>query len=239
MEPRFHEAFEQFRTSRDECQLFQKIAAFARQIGFEYCCYGLRLPVPVSKPAVSIFDTYPRGWMAHYQASGFLNIDPTVSAGMRRTELIVWPEAARDDASRLWSDAHDFGLTVGVAHSSWAAQGAFGLLTMSRRAGVLTPTELDSLALPMSWLANVAHTLMSRFVLPTLAPESCATLTVREREVLCWTAEGKTSHEIGQILSISERTVNFHVNNVLLKLAATNKTQAVVKAIAMGLIHSS
>jgi LuxR family quorum-sensing system transcriptional regulator SolR len=71
MEPRFHEAFEQFRTSRDECQLFQKIAAFARQIGFEYCCYGLRLPVPVSKPAVSIFDTYPRGWMAHYQASGF------------------------------------------------------------------------------------------------------------------------------------------------------------------------
>ncbi|MFP3249793.1 MAG: LuxR C-terminal-related transcriptional regulator, partial [Paraburkholderia sp.] len=33
-----------------------------------------------------------------------------------------------------------------------------------------------------------------------------------------------------------ERTVNFHVNNVLLKLAATNKVQAVVKAVATGLI---
>jgi LuxR family quorum-sensing system transcriptional regulator SolR len=54
--------------------------------------------------------------------------------------------------------------------------------------------------------------------------------------VLRWTGEGKTSYEIGKILSISERTVNFHVNNVLSKLAATNKVQAVVKAIATGLI---
>ncbi|MGN6666559.1 MAG: transcriptional activator protein SolR, partial [Trinickia sp.] len=63
-------------------------------------------------------------------------------------------------------------------------------------------------------------------------------LTPRECEVLCWTGEGKTACEIGQILNISERTVNFHVNNVLLKLNATNKVQAVVKAIAMGLIGS-
>ena len=32
--------------------------------------------------------------------------------------------------------------------------------------------------------------------------------------------------------------VNFHVNNILDKLAATNKVQAVVKAIAMGLIEA-
>jgi LuxR family quorum-sensing system transcriptional regulator SolR len=56
--------------------------------------------------------------------------------------------------------------------------------------------------------------------------------------VLCWTGEGKTSYEIGQILNISERTVNFHVNNALSKLTSTNKVQAVVKAIAMGLIYS-
>ncbi len=77
---------------------------------------------------------------------------------------------------------------------------------------------------------------MSPFLVPQLVPESNAVLTTREREVLCWTGEGKTAYEIGQILRISERTVNFHVNNVLLKLAATNKVQAVVKAIATGLI---
>ncbi len=36
----------------------------------------------------------------------------------------------------------------------------------------------------------------------------------REKEILKWTAEGKTSAEIAMILSISENTVNFHQKNM-------------------------
>ncbi len=36
----------------------------------------------------------------------------------------------------------------------------------------------------------------------------------REKEILKWTAEGKTSAEIAMILSISENTVNFHQKNI-------------------------
>jgi LuxR family quorum-sensing system transcriptional regulator SolR len=61
-------------------------------------------------------------------------------------------------------------------------------------------------------------------------------LTPREAEVLRWTGEGKTSTEIGKILHIAERTVNFHVNKMLLKLNATNKAHAVAKAISAGLL---
>jgi LuxR family quorum-sensing system transcriptional regulator SolR len=224
--------------AKSEDQLFQQIALFAQRLGFEYCCYGIRTPVPVSKPGVAIFDTYPDGWMKHYQESGFLEIDPTVSAGVRSAELIVWPELTNADGPGLWSDAHDFGLTVGVARSSWGANGVFGLLTMSRHAERLTPAEINRLTLPMSFLADLSHMTMSAFVLPKLAPAASVALTVREREVLCWTGDGKTANEIGQILNITERTVNFHVNNVLLKLASVNKVQAVVKAITMGLIYS-
>ncbi|MEF9928520.1 MAG: LuxR C-terminal-related transcriptional regulator, partial [Massilia sp.] len=42
--------------------------------------------------------------------------------------------------------------------------------------------------------------------------------------------------EAGTILSLSERTVNFHVANALLKLGAANKTAAVVKAALFGLL---
>ena len=93
------------------------------------------------------------------------------------------------------------------------------------------------LTLQTNWLANLSHSLMSRFMVPKLGG-GAVTLTAREREVLCWTAEGKTACEIGQILSISERTVSFHVNNILEKLGATNKVQAVVKAISAGLIET-
>lgn len=234
---RWQDSYEQLRAATDERQLFDRIAHLTKQLGFEYCCYGIRVPLPVSNPSVAIFDTYPAGWMKHYQESRFIDVDPTVREGLTSSRLIVWPETTAN-APKLWSDAHDFGLKVGVAHSSWAARGAYGLLTMARHADPLTSTEIDQLTLQASWLADLSHALMSELLVPKMAPEAKVVLTLRECEVLCWTGEGKTAGEIGQILNISERTVNFHVNNVLLKLNATNKVQAVVKAIVMGLISS-
>ena len=61
-------------------------------------------------------------------------------------------------------------------------------------------------------------------------------LTKREMEVLQWLKHGKTSSDIVQILDIKERTVNFHVNNVIKKLKASNRTNAVVIACSKGII---
>ena len=61
-------------------------------------------------------------------------------------------------------------------------------------------------------------------------------LTERETECLSWTAAGKTSVEIAEILGLSEHTVNHYLNQVTRKLSAVNRTQAVVKAIRRGLI---
>lgn len=52
-------------------------------------------------------------------------------------------------------------------------------------------------------------------------------LTPREIEVITWTSRGKTSDEIGCILSISRETVLFHLKNIKIKLNAANKTHAV------------
>lgn len=62
-------------------------------------------------------------------------------------------------------------------------------------------------------------------------------LTEREREVLRRTAVGKTVSEIAAALGISARTVTFHITNILRKLNAANKTEAVSKAMALDLIH--
>jgi DNA-binding CsgD family transcriptional regulator len=54
---------------------------------------------------------------------------------------------------------------------------------------------------------------------------------------LRWTAEGKSSWDIGAILSISENTVSFHIKNAMRKLGTTSRTVAVVKAIRLNLIE--
>lgn len=62
------------------------------------------------------------------------------------------------------------------------------------------------------------------------ALERANSLTGKEKEVLRWIAEGKTSREVGMILSISERTVKFHLRNIYSKLNVVNRTQAVTIA---------
>jgi DNA-binding CsgD family transcriptional regulator len=61
-------------------------------------------------------------------------------------------------------------------------------------------------------------------------------LTERELEALRWTAMGKTTSEISQIVGLSEHTVNAYLNNAIRKLDCTNRTQLVAKALRMHLI---
>ncbi len=61
-------------------------------------------------------------------------------------------------------------------------------------------------------------------------------LTAQELECLRWCKEGKTNWEIGEILSISQKTVEFHVGNAMRKLGAGNRITAVIMGIKNGLI---
>lgn len=51
-------------------------------------------------------------------------------------------------------------------------------------------------------------------------------LTQREADVMVWIARGKTNREIGQILGISPRTVNKHLEQVFIKVDVDNRTAA-------------
>jgi DNA-binding NarL/FixJ family response regulator len=58
-------------------------------------------------------------------------------------------------------------------------------------------------------------------------------LTLRESDVLLWIANGKTNREIGQILDMSPRTVNKHLEQVFRKLGVENRTAAAASAIRL------
>lgn len=62
-------------------------------------------------------------------------------------------------------------------------------------------------------------------------------LAERELETLTWAARGKTFAEIGQILGLSRRTVEFHLDNARRKLGVPTRTQALIKAAVGQLIE--
>jgi DNA-binding NarL/FixJ family response regulator len=61
-------------------------------------------------------------------------------------------------------------------------------------------------------------------------------LTIREQEVLRLVAEGRTNKEIGRALSIAEDTAKKHVQSIIGKLGASDRTHATLKAARAGLI---
>ena len=56
-------------------------------------------------------------------------------------------------------------------------------------------------------------------------------LTQREAEVLVWIAKGKTNREIAQILDLSPRTINKHLEQVFKKVGVENRTSAASRAV--------
>ena len=61
-------------------------------------------------------------------------------------------------------------------------------------------------------------------------------MTHREIEVLQALKSGRTSREIAGTLGISERTVKFHTTNIMRKLQAANRTEAVALALEQGIL---
>ncbi len=63
-------------------------------------------------------------------------------------------------------------------------------------------------------------------------------LTPREIETMNWVARGKSSADIAVLIGVSERTVNFHVNNVIQKLGVATRLQAAIQCAMRGMIHA-
>lgn len=95
-------------------------------------------------------------------------------------------------------------------------------------------TEAEQSALHL--IAIYAHSRASGLLAPS-SEAGAYGLTPRERECLQWTAVGKTSWEIAQILNISQHTADWYIASAARKLKAVNRVQAVAEGLRRGLIH--
>ncbi len=86
---------------------------------------------------------------------------------------------------------------------------------------------------------EAAKLLMGLATRPKPPPDTAASLTERERDVIALVAEGLSNKQIARDLSISETTVKGHVANILGKLELTDRTQAAVYAVRHNLTRET
>lgn len=142
------------------------------------------------------------------------------------------------DAGDMWDVFSPFGYKTGISLSLHLPGNKHFLLSLDRhdpmsRDGEVVARQLADAHL-MAVYANAAADRI--FNLERRPAPRAPRLTPREVEALRWCMAGKSSWEIGQILALSENTVNFHVKNAVRKLDAVNRRDAVVKGMALGIL---
>lgn len=228
------EQLDKMRVLRCEHSLFGMAGDFARKLGFDCCTFVLRMPLPLTRRNVTVFSDCPavsEGTVCRHSKREAVPLNI-----MGAVETRALAEDCFNALGHSCDGSCFCGMNIGWAHTSRNANGVVGTLMLGRDGTPLSKNELKDLEFSLLRLAQITHTQMSQILTATMMPEVQVKLTNREIEVLRWTADGKTSAETSEILSITERTVNFHIANAMAKLNSSSKTAAVVRAVALGLL---
>lgn len=229
--------FEKLLQCKSFAELHKDTSRIVQELGFEHFLFGLRMEI-VGQPTTDfVLSGYPERWWEAYQAHGFDRIDPIVSHCKANHRPLLWEGRQYQDADRgaMFEEAALFGVRSGVSvplHGSVRRE--FGLLSLASGDSSLD-SQTDQVLGQGQLLANFLYEAVQKIAakqLDVLSP----TLTPREHECIRWAAAGKSTWEISCILRTSERTIYFHICNVIAKLNVVNRQQAIAKGMALGLI---
>lgn len=207
----------------------------ARDAGLRYgiACY---LSDDRSVNESTFAQNFPDGWLENYVRCGYQDSDPMLRLCHRSVGLISWKMSdwdgllnARQQAWR--SDNEQAGIHSGLTIPDRSDQHFRVIALCGENAKDLNPN--DKRALHYAGLEALHR--MQQLGL-RLDQDTFPALSPRERECLRWMAAGKSDWEIGQILSISAKTVSTHVDRLKNKLGVGTRAQVLVSALRHGAI---
>lgn len=207
-----------------------------QQLGYDYASYATVSPV---NGDILGYATYPEAWKRHYIERGFHRIDPTLSESAQCIAPVEWSRFDRNSRFHtVFSEAADFGITPqGLTIPVRGPYGDYGLLSVTR---ACAPAEWTSLIQDTTGDLQLAAVQLHDQVLHSSQVYQTLTrpmLSTREVEILQWIASGKSQQDVGDILSISHRTVEVHLRSSREKLGALTTAQAIGRAIGFRLIQ--
>lgn len=183
--------------------------------------------------------SFPEEWCIEYKSKNYVQSDPVVKGNFTSYKLQCWSEAKKrildnESQKKIASLCRDFDMKDGYTIGSRPLPpGKYGSMFCFSGRSVKNDKRTETI---LECVTPHLHLALSH-VLNKRGPDNDKiVLSNREKEVLNWLKQGKSSWEISVILRISERTVNYHVYNIMQKLDVVNRPQALAVATRMGLI---
>jgi len=181
--------------------------------------------------------SFPEEWLQEYLSNNYFHSDVATQETFKTYKLNHWSYLKQDHIDvpqEIKSLNIDFGVLESYCHGSApSAPENDGSLFSFASASIKQEKRTEAI---LEHLTPHLHLALSHVFNNTQSKMLNVVLSGREKEVLNWLKLGKSSWDISVILGISERTVNYHVYNIMEKLNATNRPQAVAIATRLGLV---
>lgn len=189
-------------------------------------------------PLAILSAELPAGYLDAYFHHNWASLDPVLRHGRVARQPFSWVSVAgrssdRNREARFFDICKTVGVHSGTTMPFHNPDGRTHLISVSLRGRARPDPQRTPYLYALAAQFWIRHNALA--VVPS-SERRRVRLTDRERECLLWAKEGKTNWEISVILSLAERTVEFHVGNVMRKLNAANRVTAIVIALQEGLI---
>ncbi|TAH34756.1 MAG: hypothetical protein EYC62_05230 [Alphaproteobacteria bacterium] len=227
-------------------ELDQLFATCVGHMGFHRYAYQLSRAIGHDPNKPVIVASYPKEWVDYYLSSEYHLIDPIVTQSPKERQPFQWSSVLQTmdldkKQKQFFNEADDYGVANGLGIPIHGINNSFSVVSLvadtnDRELTKLLGEDSDTLHILSLYYHQAMKDLLRQRALVANDNTVLCELSPREKECLRWSAQGKTSWEISKILSISERTVIFHIENAKNKLGVCNRNHAVVKAIMLNII---
>lgn len=218
----------------------RRLIRCVNELGFEIATAVLAVDQPGQRPVFEAIGNTPDAFLAASRNEDNAKRDPVLMRLKTMSRPFVYDQETyvASRAGDLWEEQAAFGYHTGISMALHMADGRHFLLGVDRSTPLPASGDLVMrMMADLQLLAVYAQEAAVRVLLPREEPRGPVPhLTPREREVLAWTREGKSAWAVGQILAMSEHTVNYHLRNVMRKLGVASKHTAILRALSLGLI---
>lgn len=217
----------------------RRLIGFAHELDFGIATAVLVTAAPGTDPIVVSVGNTPDAFKDASHDPGDVKRDPVIRRLKALSVPFIYDQAlyVEEGAGDLWEQQAAYGYRTGIAVALHLPAHRHFLLGVNRDADLPHEDEkLTRMLADLQFLAVHAQDAAQRLLVPPALDDDAPHLTPRELDILRLTRDGKSAWVAGQILAISEHTVNFHLRNIQRKLNTTSKHQAVLAAMRLGLI---
>lgn len=208
-------------------------------VGVAFVLFGMRTGRSIAPPRQIVITTYPKAWQDYYDLNRAFAFDPVINKAFQVEGAFRWDGLHHDERQlALRTESVRNGMEFGFSCSDRGTDGSMAILSFcGDRPIAPSPDQWEQVSAAAVLLASVTNKAVTR-IIETSAKALGKALSTSELKALEVIAAGNTGKQAAALLGVKPRTIRYYLDRAAEKLGVETRKEAVLKAVADGIVDT-